>query len=121
MPSLRLLEEKGARRNSCRARRDLKSNGLFDFAPTLFPVPFPGQSRFDSFLLTWLQIERMPLDLFNDVFLLHFSFEAPEGIFQCFALLKSDFRQLKHTPHPILVLPAPADVRRRASIDIIWA
>ena len=54
---------------------------LFDFPPALFPVSLSGQSRFDSFLFAWLQIERMPLNLFDDVFLLHFPFEAPEGVF----------------------------------------
>ena len=36
----------------------------------------------------------MALDLFDDVFLLHFAFEAPEGVFQCFTILESYFRQI---------------------------
>jgi hypothetical protein len=54
--------------------------GLFDFPATLLPVTFPGKSGLDPFFLSWLQIERMPFDLFDDVFLLHFPLEATEGI-----------------------------------------
>ena len=40
----------------------------------------------------------MPLDFFNDVFLLHFTLETPEGVFQSFTFLESDFGQKKHLP-----------------------
>lgn len=41
----------------------------------------------------------MPLDFFNNVFLLHFSLEAPEGVFQSFTFLESYFSQtLRHLP-----------------------
>jgi hypothetical protein len=53
---------------------------LFGFPATFLPVPFPGKSGLNPFFFSRLQIERMPLDLFNDVFLLHFSFEATEGV-----------------------------------------
>jgi len=39
----------------------------------------------------------MPLDLFDDVFLLHFSLEAPEGVFQGFTFLESYFSQTLNT------------------------
>jgi hypothetical protein len=80
-------------------------SALFNFTPTLFPVPLSGKSRLNPFFFAWLQIERMALDFFNDVFLLHFPFEAPEGVFQCFAILEPYFRQLKYTPQPNRVLP----------------
>jgi hypothetical protein len=41
-------------------------------------------------------------DFFDDVFLLHFPFEAAEGVFQRFALLEPDFSQLNYTPSPIM-------------------
>ncbi len=44
----------------------------------------------------------MPLDFFNDVFLLHLTFEAPEGIFECFPLLEPYFGQLNNTPQLIV-------------------
>jgi len=66
---------------------------LFDFPATLLPVPFPGKSGLNPFLFARLQIKRMALDLFDDVFLLHLSLEAPEGVFQRFPLLEPDFSQ----------------------------
>jgi hypothetical protein len=54
--------------------------GLFHFPATLLPVTFAGKSSLDPFFFSWFQVERMPLDFFNDVFLLHFSLEATEGI-----------------------------------------
>jgi len=65
-------------------KRDARRSGfrnLFDLPATLLPVTLPGESCLDTFFFSRLQVERMPLDLFNDVFLLHFSFEAPEGVF----------------------------------------
>jgi len=41
----------------------------------------------------------MPLDLFNDVFLLYLAFKAPQGIFKGFALLQSNFRQRTTPPN----------------------
>jgi hypothetical protein len=95
---------------------------LFDFTPALLPVSFPGKSSLDPFLFTRLQIERMALDLFNDVFLLHFPFEPPEGVFQCFAVLESYFRQINTPPNRIvsyLPISRPFRTRNRRSIDII--
>ena len=71
---------------------------LFDFPATLFPVSLPGKSSLDPFFFSWLQVERMPLDLFNDVFLLHLPLEAAEGVFQRFPLLEPYFSQLNNTP-----------------------
>lgn len=42
----------------------------------------------------------MSLDLFNNVFLLNFSLEAAEGIFQWFSLLHPDFGQIQTPPNP---------------------
>jgi hypothetical protein len=70
---------------------------LFNFPATFLPVPFACQSLLDPQFLARLQIERMALDLFNDVFLLHLAFEAPEGVFQGFTVLESYFSQnLRH-------------------------
>jgi len=77
----------------------VREGNLFDFPPTLFPVTLPGKSGFDPLFFARLQIERMPLDLFNDVFLLHFPLEASKGIFQCFALLKPYFCQMNTPPN----------------------
>ena len=41
----------------------------------------------------------MTLDLFNDVFLLHFALEATKRIFEGLSLLQSDSRQLDTPPN----------------------
>src|ERR1700733_4138586 len=70
---------------------------LFNFPATFLPVPFTRQSLLDPQFFARLQIERMALDLFDDVFLLHLPFEAPEGVFQGFTVLESYFSQnLRH-------------------------
>ena len=66
---------------------------LFRFPAALLPVPFTGESGFHTLFLTWLQIEGMALDLFNDVFLLYLPLKATKGIFKSFALLQSYFCQ----------------------------
>jgi len=39
----------------------------------------------------------MPLNLFNDVFLLYFAFEPSQSAFERLAILQMDFCQLKFT------------------------
>ncbi len=64
----------------------------------LLTVALTSQRLFHALFLARLQIEGMPLDLFNDVFGLYLAFEAAEGIFQWLSLLQSNFRQLNYTP-----------------------
>jgi hypothetical protein len=71
---------------------------LFDLPATLLPVSLAGKSSLDPLFFSRLQIERVALDLFDDVFLLHFPFEASEGVFERFPLLESYFSQLNNTP-----------------------
>jgi hypothetical protein len=76
--------------------------GLFHFPATFLPVPFARKGLLHAQLLTRLQIKRVPLDFFNDVFLLHFPLEAPESVFQGFTVLESYFCQSKNTSDPIM-------------------
>jgi hypothetical protein len=93
---------------------------LFNFARTLFAISLARQSFLGAPLFPWLQVEGVTLDFLYDVFLLHFSFEAPQGAFQRFSILKMDFRQLDSPPSNKAVsrfLTAAAKVftRRRGS------
>ena len=95
----------------CSTRQGVRYPALFNFAAAFLPVTFAGQSLFNPQFLAWLQIERMAFDLFDDVFLLHFSFEAPKGVFQGLTFLESDFCQkLLHlqTDHRLYVLTGTA-------------
>ncbi len=48
---------------------------LFNFAGALFAVALAGESFFRAAFFSWFQVERMPFNLFNDIFLLYFTFE----------------------------------------------
>jgi hypothetical protein len=74
---------------------------LLNFPATFLPVSFACQRLLDPQFFARLQIERMALDLFDDVFLLHFAFEAPERVFQGFTVLESYFSQIYDTSKPI--------------------
>jgi hypothetical protein len=73
---------------------------LFNFARPFFAVALAGESFFGAALFPWLQVEGMPLDLFNDVFLLYFPFKPSQSAFERLAILQMDFCQLKihHLP-----------------------
>ncbi len=62
-------------------------NGLFDFARTFFAIALACQSFFSPPLLSRLQVKGVALDFFDDIFLLHFPFEAPQSAFKRFAIL----------------------------------
>jgi hypothetical protein len=82
-----------------RVKKTASPFGLFDFPATLLPISFTGEGGFNPHFFTRLQIERMALDLFNDVFLLHLALEATEGIFQRLPFLQSYFSQLDTPPN----------------------
>jgi len=73
---------------------------LFDFARTLLAIPLAGESFFGTALFPGFQVERVPLDLFNDIFLLYFPFKPSQSAFKRLAILQMDFCQLKihHLP-----------------------
>jgi len=67
---------------------------LLRFFAALLPVSLASQRLLRPALLTGLQIEGVLLDLFDDVFLLHFALESAQGAFQSLTLLDVDFSQL---------------------------
>jgi len=73
---------------------------LLNFAPALFPVSLTRKRLLDTQFFARLQVKGMPLDLFNDVFLLYLALEPPEGVFQGFTVLESYFRQTYNTSKP---------------------
>jgi hypothetical protein len=93
---------KEGKRCACHSRTAVRSwtanrSRLFDFPATFLPVPFACQRLLDPQFFARLQIEGMPLDFFNDVFLLYLPLETPESVFQGFTVLESDFSQnLRH-------------------------
>jgi hypothetical protein len=63
------------------------------------PSPLASQRRFHALFLTGLQVKGVALDLFDDVFLLHFALEAAQGILEGLTLLQSNFRQTDTPPN----------------------
>jgi hypothetical protein len=82
-----------------------ESNGprfLFRLFTSLLPAALARQSFFHTLLLAGFQIKGVPLDLLDNIFLLHLTLKAPECVFEGLALLQSDFCQRKNTPKPVL-------------------
>jgi hypothetical protein len=71
---------------------------LVQFPALLLPAAFPSESLLRPALVTGLQIERMLLDILDDIFLLHLSLEAAQRALDGFALLDLDFSQASSTP-----------------------
>ena len=59
-----------------------------------------SQRGLDAFLLTGFQVKGVALDLFDNVFLLHFALEAAQRVFERFTLLQPNFRQTDTPPNP---------------------
>ena len=60
---------------------------LLDVSTSLFAIPLASQGFLGSPLFAGLEIKRVPLDLFDNIFLLDFTLEPPEGAFNCLAVL----------------------------------
>ena len=50
---------------------------LGGIASTFFAATLAGEGLLDTLLFAWFQVERMALDVLNNVFLLDFTLEAP--------------------------------------------
>jgi hypothetical protein len=59
-----------------------------------------SESRFYALFLARFQVKGVALDLFDNVFLLHFALEAAQSVFEGFTLLQSNFRQTDTPPNP---------------------
>jgi hypothetical protein len=70
---------------------------LLYVARTLLAIAFPGEGFLGASLFTGLQIERMALDLFNNIFLLDLAFEAAKRALKGFTVLKNYLCQAKIT------------------------
>ena len=67
--------------------------GLVRLAALLLACTLPRQRLLGAAPITWLQVERMLLDILDDIFLLYLAFEATERAFNRFAFLNLDFSQ----------------------------
>jgi hypothetical protein len=63
------------------SQNDPNSNASILLRARFLTVPLARQSFLHAAFFTWFQIEGMPLNLFDDILLLNFSFEAAQGAF----------------------------------------
>jgi hypothetical protein len=63
---------------------------LLSLPPHLLPVPLPSERLLGAPFVSRLQIERMLLDVLDDVFLLNLALETPEGALDGLAFLNLD-------------------------------
>src|SRR6266545_6268248 len=78
--------------------RYLVGVGLLQLSPELLAIALSRQRLLRSPLVAGFQIERMLLDVLDDVFLLDLPLEPAESAFDRFALLDFDFSHATHTP-----------------------
>jgi hypothetical protein len=80
----------------------IKSNScpLVLFLASLLPAALARQRLFHALFFTGFQIKGVPLDLLDNVFLLHLALKTPQCILEGLTLLQSDFRQRNYTPKP---------------------
>src|SRR5688572_32866738 len=71
---------------------------LVQFPALLFSASLTSEGLFRPALVTRLQIERVLLDILDDIFLLHLPLEAAQGAFDGFAFLDLYFSQALSTP-----------------------
>jgi hypothetical protein len=72
--------------------------GLLGFSPELFPVALASQRLLRPALVPGLEIERVFLDVLDDVLLLHLPLESAESALNGLPLLNLDFSHACNTP-----------------------
>ena len=73
--------------------RPLSELQLVRFAALLLPCPLARECLLGAPAIAWLQVERMLLDILDDIFLLYLPLEAAKRTFDRFAFLNFDFSQ----------------------------
>jgi len=69
------------------------------FFTNLLSGSFASERGFHAFFLTGLQVKGVALYLFDDVFLLYFTFETAQSVFQRLTLLKTNLGQTDTPPN----------------------
>ena len=69
---------------------------------SFFPAALARQRFFHALLFAGLEVKGVPLNLLDDVFLLHFALETTQCILEGLSLLQSNFGQRTNTPKLVL-------------------
>jgi hypothetical protein len=71
---------------------------LILFPALLLPEPLSRKRLFHAALFPRLHVEAVPLDLLDDVLLLHLALKTAQSVFQRLTFLNNDFCQVAITP-----------------------
>src|SRR5436190_6100755 len=74
------------------------SRVLLRLAALLLTAPLAGEGLLGATLVARLQVERVFLDVLDDIFLLHLALEASQGAFDRFTFLHLDFGHVDSPP-----------------------
>ena len=77
--------------------RHARCSGLFNRAAVFFAIALTGQRRFQTALFSGRNIEGVPFDLANDIFLLHLAFKPAERALQRLVIAEFYFCHLFFT------------------------
>lgn len=86
---------------------------IFDDSANFLAAALAGKCLFDALLFTRLQVEGMLLHFLDDVFLLNFPLETPQGILDGLTVLNANFGHSKHpqSPHKVFRLSGPLQAK----------
>ncbi len=93
---------------------------LFGIFGALFAGALAGQSFLGAALFAGLHVVGVPLDILDDIFLLHLPFEAPERAFQSFTVLDDYFCQMRDSPLSAVETDNSYDTRMRRGYLPFW-
>jgi hypothetical protein len=83
--------------------RAVRLGVLILLPPLLLAQSLARKRLFCAAFFPWLHVVAMLLDLFDDIFLLHFTLETAQRIFQRLTFLNADFSHLDFTVLPMHV------------------
>jgi len=95
------------------------------FLTNLLAIALAGQCFLYPLLLTWLQVKRVTLHFFDNVFSLNFALETAQCVLERLALLNTDLCQGKYTSKrsqlgsTIRIRPLGAEVRGKSRIPSV--
>lgn len=100
MNSLLQLEMVGVQIEQGRPGRERPFAASILFFTCFLASPLARESSLYAFLLAWLQVEGVALNLLDNVFLLYLALEAAQSVLEGFSLLQSYFCQTDTPPNP---------------------
>lgn len=93
-----MIGHSNSKPNHCQCNGRLLTPALFGLASLLLACPLPRERLLRATLVARFQVERVLLDIFDDVFLLDLTLEAAQRALDGLAVLHLDFSQIWLSP-----------------------